>query len=366
MNLQHLSLSRKLNTIPLSWAGGTLSQSYLNLGDALSPCMVAALSRKKISRISMRSEAPRLSSTGSILSNFVGGRVIVWGSGMSPTYNPILKKHSGWVLPENTQIIPFCLRGPYTSHTLARGGVDNAYECAYGDPVLLIKRLYNPQDVQSSKSTELGVIIHLSETYGRALDAINLPDIIRYQIPDSLSSSIKIINTLTDVSSAGLKSKIDEILSCKRIVSTSFHGLLIAELYGIPCFYFADKPGGIDIARISLSNDQKIDTRFLDFFLSAKISRRYYYRQEKSQETDWGRLIDLIDQRWEPIKLDDTQLIESFPFDLKPIQNLSRASDDFFDHNLIQNITYQGNPPDIMRYSKNIANSFPLPHKSPA
>jgi pyruvyltransferase len=358
MSFLHLRFARKLNSIPLSWAGGTLEQKYLNLGDALSPCIVAALSRKKISRISMKSDAPRLSSTGSILSNFVGGSVIVWGSGMSPTYNPILKKHVGWSLPSNTEIIPYCLRGPYTSHILSKGGVHNAFNCAYGDPVLLLKRFYNPQHVQSSKSTELGVIIHLSETNGRELNAKNLPEIERYQIPETLADSIKIINTLSDVSSRGLSSKIDEILSCKRIVSTSFHGLLLAELYGIPCLYLSDKPGGIDVANISLSNDQKIDTRFLDFFLSAKINKRYYYRQEKARQTDWDSLISLIDQYWDPIELNDSQLIESFPFDLKPIQKLNQASDDFFDHDLIQNITYQGNPVDIMRYSKRIAKRF--------
>lgn len=350
-----LHISRKLNFIPLSWAGATEQQDYLNLGDALSPVIVAALSQKEIKRVSMRSSAPRISSTGSILSNFVGGKIDVWGSGMSPTYNPMTKEHTGYKYPPSTKIYPRCLRGPFTQYILERSGVEFDFSPGYGDPVILLKSFYNPYDIQANKKYELGVVIHLSETDGRSLDSTAFDHIARYKVPAHMQNSVRIINTLSGISSIGLKSKIDEILQCKRIISTSFHGLLLAELYNIPCMYVHNSVGGLKYAQISLENEQEIDIRFLDFFLSVELAKRCYYCQPKNEYTDWESLIMDIDRSWEPLQISPNQLIETFPLDLNPLKAFKGESLSFFNDSRISCIPFQGNPTKISDFSKSLS-----------
>lgn len=350
-----LHISRKFNFIPLSWAGATNQQDYLNLGDALSPVIVAALSQKNIQRVSMRSSAPRISSTGSILSNFVGGYIDVWGSGMSPSYNPTTKKHTGYQYPSSTKIYPRCLRGPFSKYILERSGVEFDFAPGYGDPVILLKNFYNPSNIQANKMYEVGVIIHLSETDGRSLDSSAFNHILRYSIPVNIRNSVKIINTLSHISSNGLKNKIDEILQCKRIISTSFHGLLLAELYAIPCIYVHNSSGGLKCAEISLENKQQIDTRFLDFFLSVGLTKRSYYCQPKNESTNWENLITDIDRTWEPLQISANQLIETFPLDLNPLESFNQDSLSFFNDSKISSIPFQGDPAKISEFSKSLS-----------
>ena len=69
--------------LPLSWAGATFMQDYLNFGDALSPVMVALCSGYEIERIKFHSPLPRVVAVGTIGQNIEQGAAWFWGTGSS-------------------------------------------------------------------------------------------------------------------------------------------------------------------------------------------------------------------------------------------------------------------------------------------
>jgi pyruvyltransferase len=84
----------------------------------------------------------------------------------------------------------------------------------YGDPALLLPLIYNP-DIQ--KTHEIGIIPHY----------VDKKIVLQKYAFDSG------FNKFIDVS-LPWKKFIDEVLSCKTIISSSLHGIIIAEAYGIP------------------------------------------------------------------------------------------------------------------------------------
>jgi hypothetical protein len=325
---------RRTGSVPLGWAGATEKQNYLNFGDALSPVMVAALAGVGIARRPMRSKLTRMSCVGTIAHGFGGGEVHVWGSGMSPYRNPGAPDQQLWARPADTGIIVHATRGPQTAKRLGvEGGVP------YGDPVFLLPRFY---DQPVEKTYELGVILHLSELESRELGAGAKPSMRRYQIPEMLRGDIKIINTLTEISAAGLERKIQEIRTCKRIVSLSLHGLVIAESYGIPCLYFSPraKTGPL---RVVIDEALWLDPRIAD--LNLGINRKAFnaFGQPREQVTPWDQVITTIDETWEPMEKSFDDLMESFPVDLKPLE-----TDDLFKHPLIAGLTFQHNVGELL------------------
>ena len=103
------------------------------------------------------------------------------------------------------------VRGPSTRNRLAEKG----FQCpeVYGDPALLMPRFYTPV---MKKTVELGIIPHFVDKENEA--------ILRLE-----KEGIKIIDIF-----AGETEFIDHVNSCKHIVSSSLHGLIVADAYGIP------------------------------------------------------------------------------------------------------------------------------------
>ncbi|MEI9932839.1 MAG: hypothetical protein WDM89_20460 [Rhizomicrobium sp.] len=64
------------------------------------------------------------------------------------------------------------------------------------------------------------------------------PVLKRYSRGETDAASIKLINTYHRPSYSAMRAKLDEILSCKRILSTSFHGMMLADTYGFRALSF--------------------------------------------------------------------------------------------------------------------------------
>lgn len=77
----------------------------------------------------------------------------------------------------------------------------------YGDPALLLPLMYKPK---VKKTKEVGYIPHL-------WDQKNYTDYIDVNLP--------------------WKKFVREILACDRVVSSSLHGVIIADAYGIPVLW---------------------------------------------------------------------------------------------------------------------------------
>jgi hypothetical protein len=152
---------------------------------------------------------------------------VVWGSG---------------IINANQQVKRatfLAVRGPETRNCLLKQG----YEVPeiYGDPGLVMPRFFNPKVEQTH---DLGIIPHYVD-YDRVKD----------QFKDD--ASVIVIDLMTTDIEVTTKT----ILRCKRIVSSSLHGLIIPHAYGIPAVWyrFSDKLFGDNI-------------KFKDYFRSVGIT----------------------------------------------------------------------------------------------
>lgn len=99
------------------------------------------------------------------------------------------------------------VRGPHTrNRILEQGGVCPEI---YGDPALLLPKIYNPK---IKKNIDIGYVPHNVD-----FEFINP----RY-------------NYVIHLSTKNYKDVIDKMLNCKKIVSSSLHGVIVAHAYGIP------------------------------------------------------------------------------------------------------------------------------------
>lgn len=210
----------------------------LNWGDAINPILIEGLFHKKIyhqNDIVNFSNKPVISAVGSILNVFPKNKIVhVWGSGVA---NP--KKPMGY-LPEKI----YSVRGPKTLKYLKEQNIQAPD--VFGDPVLLIDRLYNPDKI--TKKFKLGIIKHY-EDKTPALDKIVSvnEDIIYIPIVRNMDYPFEII---------------DEIQSCEKIISSSLHGLILADVYKIPN------------AWVFFDGFEKSQFKFLDYYESINVKNK--------------------------------------------------------------------------------------------
>jgi pyruvyltransferase len=164
-----------------------------NVGDTLTPEILHLLdipfARAK------REDTGKLLGVGSIL-NALRDNDIVWGSGLIRNGDR----------PEAKNVKYLALRGKLSEKIL---GIDCG---VYGDPALLLPLFYQPK---IEKKHTLGVIPHYIEE-----------DEPFFQLLEHK------INVRQDY-----KSFVDEILACERIISSSLHGIIIAEAYNVPAVW---------------------------------------------------------------------------------------------------------------------------------
>lgn len=305
-----LRFGQKQPVVSLSWVATTRQQPFANLGDALSPIIVSALSGLPIAHRHFDASTSRLACVGTIGQEFKNGLVHFWGTGIDRT------KHSNNQLlpcyrrPQNTSFHVHALRGPLSARTLARE--ETFVPPIYGDPVWFVPALF---PVAPQKQYELGVVVHLTELNALADTATVQKKLLRYRIPDSLTADVKIITTLTQPSFKAIEAKIQEITSCKRILSTSLHGLVIAEAYGIPCAPL--RSVGRRKPFFNLEDETKpLDHRFRDFYLGVGLKKVFVYGQPSTEETSWEDAMQSIDCCWQPLNWCAEAFLEAFPMPL--------------------------------------------------
>lgn len=189
-----------------------------NFGDALSPFLVSRLSGAPVRKV--HPAYAELSATGSILYPGIlwGRRTLkarirewlvpslkIWGSGF-------VSDVDGKSLGERiraTRVV--AVRGQLTRRILVDGGFA-AEDAVLGDPGLLYPMLLK---VMPEKRYDLGVIPHYTDRKlaqkvdGHVIDVLN---------PDPFKT-------------------LEEIAACRRVVSSSLHGLVVAHALGIPAAY---------------------------------------------------------------------------------------------------------------------------------
>lgn len=315
-------------SVPLCFAqAGT----YANLGDALSPVMVSLLSGLPCSHKAQASDQVRMGAVGTVAHGFKGGEVWIWGTGTSKYTNPLAKgvEKLPFIAQDAARFRVAATRGPVTRRIL---GEENAVgAAAFGDPVWLLPDFYRPA---LPKRWKLGVIVHLADLNDRSFDAAVKEAYLRYGIPPEMQGSVRLINTVTKITTEALRARLDDILECERLVSTSLHGMVFAESYGIPCLYFSPRGRANGLATIDLMDEDSVDLRIIDLYRGLGRSTLKVYVQDRKQPTDWAHLIKTIDTVWEPVSFDTGPLVDAFPLRLAPL--VAPAGKTIFDHPLIE------------------------------
>lgn len=339
---------RQHGHVPLAWAGSTQNMDYLNIGDALSPVMVALLSGRDVQRVPTKSKSLRMACVGTIGHGFSGGEVHFWGTGASLWSNPSAPR-SDWkpfeITPDSRFLVR-ATRGPVSERILT--GAEEGTVGVYGDPVWLLPRFYRPE---IPKKWKLGVIVHLSELSDRASEAHVRPELIRYQVPEALRDDIHLINTVSPIRVGAIGEKLDEILACERIVSTSLHGLVFAESYGVPCLHFAQGNSRVrGLHERDLDAGCTLDLRVIDLYRGLGLSRLPVYGQPSAEPTDWAEVMRAIDTAWFAKTLDEHALINAFPLDLDPLS--AQADTTIWEHPVLTGLQLQHDVKELNRLDR--------------
>lgn len=246
-----------------------------NIGDSLSPVIVNwMLKQKGIDGEKKLSRTKHLLAVGSVVGR---GRfdASIWGSG-------ILKERSKWIIERQHLYRKYeicAVRGPVTRKAF----LDAGYSCAeiYGDPAILMPEIY--KTTVNEKRYDFSLILHHRTEIADQADESNY----QFVVP----SYIHTIDPKTD----DYKFFIDEIVSSKYVISSSLHGIILAESYHVPAIFLN---WGME--------DQTV--KFEDWYLSTNRKMKYASSLEEALRMTPMPLPDLEEMR--------KNLIKSFPYHL--------------------------------------------------
>lgn len=244
--------------IPLRWW-----DHEKNFGDLIGPWLANKMTGKEV--YWAQKNEPHYMIVGSIMDK-CSPTSVVWGPGSFG--NETTKR-----LQTNPHYL--AVRGPLTRAKLLMHKIPCPR--VYGDPALLMPDYYLPE---VKKTHELGIVLRWSET-------------ARKQAMQD--RGIKVIDLMTDK----IEDTVNEFLSCERIITTSLHGLIVADTYGIPnAWLIADTGAGKEY-------------KFWDYLISVDKCRPPH-------------AVDIKDPYWTPQRLK-----REFNFDDRPIRidlNLLRST----------------------------------------
>ncbi|MCD7954219.1 MAG: polysaccharide pyruvyl transferase family protein [Lachnospiraceae bacterium] len=256
------------NQVNLEWVDNN------NLGDELAPVIYNwMLEKRQIQPNQYARKTIHLMTVGSMVGTW-NFDATIWGSGIH-TFSNVSK------LSRLRHIQKFdirAVRGPVTRSALMSCG----HICPeiYGDPAVLMPFIYVPDNLE--KKYPLSVVLHY-----RAGD--------EWKTLGSFEGcELRYLNIGTN----NYKQYIDEMVLSEKIISSSLHGIILAETYGIPAI-FLDTGGYVNEALM----------KYYDWYYS---TGRYSVKVARSLE-------EAI--KMEPMQLPELDrmrenLLEAFPYDL--------------------------------------------------
>ena len=236
-----------------------------NFGDLLSPWLIAKMTGREV--VFADPQKPHYVAIGSII-NRANAQSLVWGSGSFGTED---------LPPHNARATYTAVRGPLSRARLLAMGV----RCppVYGDPALLAPAYFAPK---VEKTHEFGIVARWSER--RWHDA-------------EIGPEIKVI----DLGTTDVEGTIEAMLSCRRIVTGSLHGLVLADAYGIPSAWV--------MTRTARGGEYK----YFDYFTTVNKFRNPRNFNTSIPVTA-ARLRDSFEFDDRPIEFDYRRLLDACPF----------------------------------------------------
>jgi len=200
-----------------------------NFGDLIGPYLISKITSSPV--INIRNlNTPGIMGVGSIIQILDRKGMTIWGSGLIFEPQPDLKKR---LKKYNPKILS--VRGKYTANCLTEIGIDVPSSEYYGDPALTLPYFYTPKKAEVE---QIAICPHFSH---KPL----------FNEDFAISNQIKIIDVQQDVETV-----IDAIASSSICISTSLHGLIIAQAYNVPWVWL----------EITDNNLYGNDFKFKDFF----------------------------------------------------------------------------------------------------
>jgi pyruvyltransferase len=204
-----------------------------NWGDSVNPYLFEKITGKKVISSNVMYnflKRDEILGVGSIivgdLSNYV-----IWGSGIMWEDIKLYNK------PKEV----LALRGLKTLKKIQEVGGNCG---VFGDPVLLFPEIFSSQNIE--KKYKYGIVPHFKDK-----NKIGVQNIINLNNPE-----VKIIDIQN-----GIEEFVIDILNCENILSSSLHGLILAEAYGIPT------------CRLIFSEEMKGgDFKFFDYYSGVGIN----------------------------------------------------------------------------------------------
>ena len=186
----------------------------INLGDEISPLVLAHVTGREITLGSSR-DCDGIA-IGSVFNPAMANKhkrekpLFVWGSGtVKPSPCEI----------GQMSITISALRGPLTA-----GNIQGCPDVPFGDPGLFVREIW-PGPEQGAEKSKIGLIPHHSMLNHPALKPLG----------KALGDTVILDFTNPDIAGTLLA-----LSHCSRIVSSSLHGLIFADAYGIPSLFWKE------------------------------------------------------------------------------------------------------------------------------
>jgi len=223
--------------------------SLLNFGDLIGPYLISRITGKQVLNIHIM-KYPGIMAVGSIIQLINREGMVVWGSGLisKPSSEQSIKLKN-----YNPKILS--VRGRETAKYLLKAGIDVPDNSVYGDPALILPLFYKPLIKHSKK---IGICPHY----------IHKPYFIKNIKQQESFDIIDVQNSMESV--------VDSIVSSTVCISTSLHGLIVAQAYNIPWVW-------LEIIDNNLTGD---DFKFKDFFSTINESQVVHLRVNINEVVD--------------------------------------------------------------------------------
>lgn len=227
-----------------------------NMGDSIGPYIITKITNRPVVNI-MDTGISGFVSVGSILHLIDRKNMIVIGSGFIDKPSLDVQRNLMKFKPKVLTV-----RGEGTAKELYNLGLRLHNSDALGDPALMLPKLYSPTLCQGSNN-KVGIVPHY----------IHKQLFIKNYGADKV-----VIDVQRDVESV-----VDQISSVRVCISTSLHGLILAQAYNVPWVW-------LEIIDDNLTGN---DFKFNDFFSMLdmdKVDNHIQVRAENIAELDFSEI----------------------------------------------------------------------------
>lgn len=242
-----------------------------NFGDLIGPYLISKITDSPVLNIK-NLHYPGIMAVGSIIQMLNRKKMVIWGSGL---IRALTDDQMKTLKDYNPQVLS--VRGYNTAKQLSEAGIKVPDESMYGDPALILPLFYNPT---ISVSRKIGICPHY----------IHKPYFLNNIIDEDKFDIIDVQNDMETV--------VDLISSSTACISTSLHGLIVAQAYGIPWVW-------LEVYDDNLSGE---DFKFKDFFSTLDESQVSHVRVSLDEIKNLN-YINIAEKASLPNKLYDENLI---------------------------------------------------------